>query len=272
MHYRDEVRRHLKSKPARIKQTEFLNEVKERHPVLQRFFNADDLLAFLRNRKADMEIKDAALLALVMEHQRGGSGSPFTLLAVVMFPKLDRLYNGHRHKLVEADYDDLWGNIVGAFVDALDRYPTERRQQRVAANISWETIGALYRGRKQEARLNEIREQYSNMATALYKDKLQPYNDALWDLSLGDLVKLGNEPRVPPDADEFSAAEHVLDPYIVAGVINRDEKFLILGVKVYGRTLRELASELGINREAAKYRYRRAFNRLQDAARKENEE
>lgn len=78
----------------------------------------------------------------------------------------------------------------------------------------------------------------------------------------GDLVTSGREQAVEPEPEELRVAERALDPFVEAEVIDEDERFILLGVHLYERTLGELAGELGISREAAKKRHLRAITRI----------
>lgn len=262
MSYRDEARRALESSAARKSQNEYLKQLQDRHPSLQQFQDTDALLALLRAPEADRSAKDAALLALVEEHQRGGGGGAFALLASAMFPMLDHLHRSRWRKA--QDPDDLWGRIVAAFAEALDRYPVERRPAKVAANIQGDTMASLRRARERERRSSAAQSRFV-METEPYLKELvavDPRERALEQLGLGDFVAAGTEEPAPPDADEVRAAERALDPFIQAEVINEGDRFLVLGVHLYERTLGELAQELGISREAAKKRHLRAMTRL----------
>jgi DNA-directed RNA polymerase specialized sigma24 family protein len=60
----------------------------------------------------------------------------------------------------------------------------------------------------------------------------------------------------------MKAAEAAIAPLFDAVGISAEDRFLILGVHLYERTLGDLAAELGISREAAKKRHLRAITRL----------
>jgi len=64
MSYRDEVRRALESAAARQTHNNYLSQIRDLHPALQRFDEVDELLDLLRDRRGDPDQKDAALLAL----------------------------------------------------------------------------------------------------------------------------------------------------------------------------------------------------------------
>jgi len=262
MSYRDEVRRALESSAARRTQNAYLQQIKHRHHALKPFDDLDDLLEVLRDRDADPDVKDATLLALLEEHQRGGGGGCLALLAVAMFPALDRIYRLRIRG--ESEHDDLWGRVVGAFAEALDRYPTTRRRARVAANIEGETMAAMRRAGVRQARSVVAQERFT-AATAPFVNEIEtidPEQPVHERPALGDFVESGSEPAAEPDVLEMKAAEAAIAPLFEAGALNDEDRFLVLGVHLYERTLGDLAAELGITREAAKKRHLRAITRL----------
>ena len=269
MPYRDEARRALECSAARKAQNEFLSEAKRRHQALGPFADVADLLALLRDRDGDRDRKDAALFVLVVEHQAERDGRAFALLAVAMFPVLDHIYNARRRRLAGREHDELWGRIVEAFAEALERYPTARRPHRVAANIEGETMAALRRARQRELRSAEAQARFAAEARPFLDltGTPDPAGDAGDAFTLGDMVEPGREPAAPPGPDEMESAVHALDRYVAGGVINEDERLILIGVHLYARSLGDLAGELGISREAAKKRHLRAVERLRKVGR-----
>ena len=260
--YRDEARRALESSAARAVQNEYLQQIKDRHPALRHLDDVEDVLDVLRDASADAAAKDALLLALLEEHQRAGGGGAFALLAVAMFPALDHIYRGRLHRSPEAD--DLWGRVVGAFAEAIDHYPIARRPARVAANIEGDTMANLRRGGLCEVRATLARDLLYE-ATAPYLDEIaavDPEAAPGQRLGLGDFVQPGSETPAEPDPEELEAARAAIAPLFDATGIPPEDRFLILGVHLYERTLGDLAAELGISREAAKKRHLRALTRI----------
>lgn len=271
MSYRDEARRALESNAARSAHDEYLRQIQNRYPELMPYADVEELLCVLRDPREDADRKDAALLALLDEHQRGAGGGAFALLVVAMFPALDRIYRTRVH--LNAERDDLWGRVVGAFVEALDRYPTARRRSRVAANIEGETMAAMRRAGLREARAALARERLAAAAAPFLEelaaiDQEEPERDRF---GMGNLVAPGGERAAAPEASEFKDAEEAVTPIFEAGGINERDRFLILGVHLYQRRLGDLAAELGISRAAAKKRHLRAITRLR-SARKEGDD
>lgn len=274
MSYRDEARRALESSAARRAQNEYLKQIKERHEALKQYEDVEDLLAVLRDPAANADTKDAALLALLVEHQRGGGGGggAFALLAVAMFPALDRIYRSRVQRA--AEHDDLWGRVVEAFTEAIERYPVARRPARVAANIEGDTMAAMRRAGLRDARSALAHERLAE-ATAPFATEIEavdPHEPQREQLTMGDLVEPGRESAAPPAVDEMRAAEAVAAPLFDAGEISEADRFLILGVHLYERTLGDLAAELGISREAAKKRHLRAITRLRSVRPKPGED
>ncbi len=260
--YRDEARRALESSAAHQTQSQYLKHIQSRHPTLNGFKGVEELLALLRNPLGSANRKDAALLALVKEHQASSGGGALALLATAMFPALDHIYRTRLRR--GGDADDLWGRVVGAFAEALDRYPTERRRARVAANIEGDTMGSLRRATRRELRTAEAQARLT-AAAAPYLAELQavdPREGALQRTSMGDFVVPGTEAPPPPLREELDAARAAIAPHFEASGVNSEDQFLILGVHLYQRTLGDLAAALGITRAAAKKRHLRAMARL----------
>lgn len=261
MSYRDQARRALESSDARHNQNQFIHRIRHHHAALQGIETVTELIALLWDVNEDKDRKDAVLLALVKEHQRGG-GPAFSILATAMFPALDRLYRSrlHRHR----DHDDFWGRIVSAFVDALERYPVSRRPAKVAANIEGDTMAALRRSALREMREAEAAESLSHDLAVFGLELAHADLGGEPSARASDLTPSGAEAE-QVDPAELKAAEAALGPYFEATALSEGDRFLILGVHLYERTLGDLAKELGISRDAAKKRHLRAMAKLRDS-------
>jgi DNA-directed RNA polymerase specialized sigma24 family protein len=263
MSFRDEARRALESSAARDAQNKYLDQIRERHPALSRYQRVEDLLSALRNPQCRPDEKDAALLALLEEHQSQSAGGAFVVLAVAMFPALDRIYRTRLHRTGERD--DLWGRVVSAFAEALERYPVDRRRSKVAANIEGDTMASLRRAQLRDARATVAQEQLTAAVAPFLSniEAIDPQEDESNRIVLGDFVNPGRRKAVDPE--ELAAAKAAVAPIFEANAIGDDDRFLVLGVHLYERTLGDLAQELGISREAAKKRHQRAITRIRSA-------
>lgn len=83
-------------------------------------------------------------------------------------------------------------------------------------------------------------------------------------MQLGDLGPKSKSQPAPADNEEYAHAEAALEPYLTASKVNAEDRFLILGVNLYEKSLGALAKELGISRDAAKKRHARAMEKLRN--------
>ena len=83
-------------------------------------------------------------------------------------------------------------------------------------------------------------------------------------MQLGELGPKFKSHPAPADDEEYARAEAALEPYLTAGNVNAEDRFLILGVNLYEKSLGDLAKELGISRDAAKKRHARAMEKLRN--------
>lgn len=259
MSYRNAARRALESSASRAKQNQFIQLLSSKHKAYEDIADVDALISTLRDVDGNKERKDALLLALIIEHQAQG-GMAFALLATAMFPVLDKLYRSRVHRFRE--HDDLWGRIVGAFAEALERYPVKRRPAKVAANIEGETMAALRKAALQENRAALTFDSHGYIkafASDLETADIAGNPTMQW----GELGPKSKAQAACADDAEYAQAEAALEPYLKAGNVNDEDRFLILGVHLYEKSLGELASELGISRDAAKKRHLRAMEKLQ---------
>ena len=151
MGYRNSVKSQLYSTSQLRLQSEHLRLLRGRVRALRRYRDFEALLGVLRNPDGRYDQKDAVLLGLVEENQRSAGGPALSMLSVLMFPALDNIY--YRRRWWSQDPDDVWAQVFGAFVKALERYPVARRRAKVAANIRGETIGELSKERARERRV-----------------------------------------------------------------------------------------------------------------------
>ncbi len=259
--YRDDVRRALESTSAEVKQDAFLARAGARQAALADLPKARDLLARLRDEAGPLDLKDELLGALIAEAQRGGPGAAFELLARAMFPVLDRHYVARTRSLPRDARDDVWSAVFAAFAEAVSAYPLLRRPARVAANLEGETLRALAAERRRESDTDRADDALARSAEAIPElgsvdPRVEPEDRVTWS----DLGESGDS--APPREEEVVSVLERLDAEVARGALSEDDRKLILGVLVEGRTLGELAREIGIQREAAKKRYARARRRL----------
>jgi hypothetical protein len=78
------------------------------------------------------------------------------------------------------------------------------------------------------------------------------------DLGILDLAGPAKKRMRAFSKEDAREAERFLDYFVERGVIDEHDRFLIVGVHLYGRKLRHLADESGVAYETAKKRKQRA--------------
>lgn len=250
MSYRDEARRAFESAATREIHEVLLTALKPTYPDLQGFQSMHELMTLLRDPGADKDAKDRTLLALVKAHQAAPTSCAFTILSTAMFPMLDRLYH-ERLKGSEGDHDGLWASLYSAFLDALDGYPVARRPKRVAANIRGETMASLRKVATAEFARKKLLAEVLPLLESVPDEEKQ-----------FALFELARPPKLEPGEIDLVQASAMLDEFLQAGLLNEDDRALIVGVYAAGRTIGDIAVELHIGREAAKKRLQRAVERI----------
>jgi len=223
MSYRDETRRALEA-------------AVRNHPSIE------VLVRFLRDPQADRDRKDQALLDLIRNHHASPACGAFAFLAAAMLPMLDHVYNARARGKSRDERDELWSRILAGFVEAVDRYPVERRPKRVAANLRGDTLASLRRATREEVRLGETRR-------------------ALLDEEEPTTEHLETQVEAQEDVPDLDA---ILERWTREGLVSDADRALLVGVYVDGRPIASIAAELGIGREAAKKRLQRAVARIRN--------
>ena len=135
----------------------------------------------------------------------------------------------------------------------------------MAANLKYETLAALRREHDREKRTVRAARRLEEELTP-FLSEMAPSVLGRVALALGDFVDAGTEVPARAEKEELADARRVLDQLGAAGVIDRDDRFLLFGVHVQGRRLSELARKLGISHEATKKRHARALMRIRRCA------
>jgi RNA polymerase sigma-70 factor (ECF subfamily) len=220
-------------------------------PALKGFASPADLRAFLRAPDpARFEEKDAALHALVCAAQAGGrlAGAAKTLLFAAMWPALEhsllRLFS------ILSGTEDPFAEVYWAFLEEVRLWNPDKRD-RVAANLQRNTEKRVRRAVGRECRHRAFRLEAM---------------EAVQGLGPGGLRAVAESERgeVRTEADR-TEAEAFLGGLVDRELITLEERLLLIGHALYGRTLKDLAVEHGISHDAARKRYQRAMKRVCEA-------
>ena len=197
------------------------------------FSDLSEWLAQMRQRTPEnFALQDACLWALVRRvQQRMDTQAALGLLTYLMAPGLQNILKEATRR--PKPLHELWSEVWWSFLQTILKYPLERRRQRVAANLMMDTRNHLRRlwrsDSTREASLDEV-----------------------------DEAELAVQPQFD---DQLQAQARALIEGEGADITEEDNSILI-GTRVYGEDLRDVARRLGITYEAARKRRQRIEEKL----------
>lgn len=188
------------------------------------------------------------LLAVILRAFRE-DGNPYwrSVLLVLCWPILSAVFCRSRGWSDVFDWDDgedeLWGYLLAVFCDLLETVPSETGDGR------YPLAGRIYRDV-----LDGVRDEYRRRLTRRYREQ-QVEPEALEELSL-EYQRFESVDCELRDAQE--AMVRKLRAHCEAGRISEPDLLMLVGTRLYGKSLRGYADEAGIDYEVAKKRRQRA--------------
>jgi RNA polymerase sigma-70 factor (ECF subfamily) len=208
-------------------------------PALDRFADVPALITFLEDRSASLDEKDAIYAELVKVAQARGTASrtASTLLWLGLWPVLTMLYAAKQHEFA-SEPEELISEISEWFLTAIDRADLDRIA-RVAATLARNTA--------------------RNLAEQQQRDR-----KAVQLVYVPDLANLPGDIVEAPASGLSVAAELEAVHGWLETVLGEEDADLVVGVTVLGETKADMGEKLGIPREHARKRYRRAIAKVRD--------
>ena len=212
----------------------FYDLLKE-NEAFKEFDDLDHFLQFMENRSAEIaKTKDACLLALISQIQKTDTSHPgLCLLTYILSPGLQHILRDMvcRGRLITEAWSDLWWH----FFRRVQNYPIKQRPNKVAANLLLDTRHSLMVARK---------------SNHIYVSQVEP--EELEDESqTSDLHPFWERANLLISGDDPSGLSEV-------------DAILILGSRVYGEKLKDVAKRLRISYGAARKRRNRAERKLKE--------
>lgn len=216
-----------------------LRQIQRTSPFFMAFNSWEEVVAYMRTQGGDKTDADKILVPVLTAHQQDGNPYWRHILLLMFWPGLRSLHNQKQHW--DTDPEELWQNLSLTFLEVVSRLDPAKRQERLAQKIINDTVhrlGDIYRKR-----------------WAIAKAEVS-YDTEEGELLLGgkdDIDYWGIELRIRQE----SAIRH-LRKYLLAGVINEEEFLLIVGTRIYGKSISDYANDSGLNYELARKRRQRA--------------
>jgi hypothetical protein len=197
----------------------------------------------MHNGSAREPLKDEVLRPIFEAHAKTGDRGWRTVLLAIFRPGLESLHR--RKRMWDRNQDELWSNIYWTFQQVTCRIDVARRPSRLVQKVINDVIHYLYQHylpewKRQEREVEPDEKELVALASVLY-------DLAQHDFELRDVCEIEIER---------------LQRFVKRGHIRQVDCDLILGTRLYGKSLRACAQEAGLTYEAAKKRRQRAEARI----------
>jgi hypothetical protein len=190
---------------------------------------------FLHADSGESSGKDEILRSILTAHAAIGDPRWRTVLLFLFWPTLLRIH--HHKQRWDADVEELWQNLLQVFLEVIGRLDVRQRPDRLIRKIRNDTLHRLhdaYRrlwrrsGRERPTRLAELRE----LAGAEEDPQLA---------------------RLERQEDRCAGMQRLRD-HVRCGHIREEDFLLLVGTRLYGRSIAEYARLAGISYPAARKR------------------
>jgi len=194
-------------------------ELRQDHQVLCPFPTVFDLIEFFRDPKSSYRTRDEILGLLIRVYQKEGRYAPLSGLFVVLFtPGIVKIHMWARKRAPHVDPQEVLSETCVLLLEVIKHQEIMPGSSKVAARIMGRVKNRM------RAWVNE-------------RVKEEQMMEGFWEDARYCPLPIIDEPG-PPDPEQ---AEAMLSIFVRAGVITETDKWLILGTKVLGRSLKELA-------------------------------
>jgi hypothetical protein len=235
---RAELYRELKTEAMQ----QFFIRQRYKNPLIKPFTSPGALIEYLHDREnPNLKQKNAILGSLIAAHQKDKNPIWKPLLSIIFWPAIEWVFFRQRNPYT--DNDDLFLEVYWAFCEVLWTYPVKKRPHKVASNLKFEVLNLICQQQKKNWQHQYI-SQLAQQTSRLLKDKILA-------LSTPDITAWDK-----PKEEELTKEDY--RKLLSSGAITETDYLLLVGTKVYGRSLKELAREHNLSYEAAKKRRQRA--------------
>ena len=215
-----------------------LEEIQVDFKLFRNFDSWQDIAAYLQNRKLADFSKDDILRPIFQAHTNNPSPQWRSILCLLFLPLLDVIQR-MKWKL-DDNSDELWANILWAFTHTVCCFDVSKRPNRISQKVF---NGTMHRLREDYAR------EWRHLQREIPTDPLD-----LAELSKGKEESGYVEVE---HSSEIEAEIKKLQRLLNKGLISEADFFLLVGTRVYGKSIGEVAVEIGLDYQVAKKRRQR---------------
>jgi len=216
-----------------------LERLQRNEPFLRQFRTWADVIAFMRSGTSTDPRKDEVLRPIFEAHSQDKDPCWRTILLVIFWPGLESIH--FQKRCWDADPRERWQNVTWTFLQVLCRVDVKQRPDRLVQKIFNDTVHHLY---------DEYRRVWNRMNRELATD---PEDIEALAGGVEGINFAGMELREAQEIEIQRLREHM-----DAGRISEADFLLLVGTRVYGRSVADYAREAGLNYQVAKKRRQRA--------------
>jgi hypothetical protein len=216
-----------------------LRRLQKKAPFLRQFGTWADVIAFMRGGTSRDPRKDEILRPVFEAHGDDEDPRWRAVLLAIFWPGLESIH--YQKRGWDADAEERWQNIVWTFLQVLCRIDVKRRADRLVQKVFNDTVHHLH---------DEYRRVWDRGGRELTANP-----DEIEALAGGTegIDTAGIELR---EAQEL--AINRLREHLTAGRIAEPDFLLLVGTRVYGKSVADYAREAGLDYQVAKKRRQRA--------------
>ncbi len=216
-----------------------LGRLQRNELFFQQFGTWADVIAFMRSGTSSDPRKDDILRPIFEAHTEDQDSRLRAVLLVIFWPGLESIHFQKRGW--DPDPHERWQNITWAFLQVLCRIDLSKRPDRLVQKVFNDTVHRLF---------DEYRRTWNRTNHELATDP-EELNALAGDTEGIDLV--GIELREAQESAIQRLREH-----LEADRISEADFLLLIGTRVYGKSVVDYAREVGLDYQVAKKRRQRA--------------
>ncbi len=224
-----------------------LQELKKTSLFFHRFSTWPEVVEFMRDKTLNANLTDEVLRPIFKAHTETRDYHWRTILLVIFWPGLITICQKKSHW--DPLHKDLWQNIVWTFLEVVCRTDVSRRPDRLVQKVINDTIHHLH---KEYRRNWGIRER-----------EVMPESEE-FDYLVGHFEHAKRSCQKPDE----EAGVKKLQTYLQEGRISEADFLLLVGTRIYGKSLADYAREQGLDYQTAKKRRQRAEAAIRDHEKK----
>lgn len=216
-----------------------LRDLQRRNPFLRQFATWADVIAFMREGTSRDPRKDEVLRPLFAAHAADEDPRWRTILLVIFWPGLLSIH--WKKRFWDRDPEDLWHNIAWTFLEVLCRIDVKLRPNQLVQKVINDTTHHLH-------------DEYLCLWDSA-KGEFAVEPEVLE--ALADIVEVNLTAGIElQEAQELEIRR--LREHLEAGRITEADYLLLVGTRVYGKSVADYAREKGLAYQAVKKRRQRA--------------